>query len=571
MKQVLQYTKPYIPRMSLGLCIKIFGTLMDLVIPYILSYMIDELVPLGEIRPIIIYGIIMIGCSVACFLGNMFANQMAAKVAMLITTDIRHDLFEKIEQLSLKQMDDITIPSLISRMNNDTYNVHHFIGMIQRIGVRAPILLIGGIIVTFTLDAKLTLVLLATLPIIVLITVLISKKGIPLYTEIQEANDVMVRDIRESIGGIRVIKALSKTEYEKDRFKVANQGVIDKELKAGYTMSRLSPLINLCLNTGLVFVLVVGAYLVIGGDLEVGKIIAFISYFHLILNAMLSVTRIFTMVSRTVASAKRIEYVFDAKEDLKLESIDKEENNDYHIEFRDVSFSYNGKVDNLSDIHFALKKGESLGIIGPTGSGKTTIINLLLRFYDVNKGEILINGENVKAIDSKRLRSMFGIAFQNDVIFSATIRDNIAFNRNISEEMILQSIDTAQAKDTVFNHQEGLDYMISAKGTNISGGQKQRLLIARAIANKPDILILDDSSSALDYKTDANLRKALKQFSKHTSTIIVSQRISSIINCEHILMLEDGKEIGYGTHEELLASNSEYLEIYNMQMGAKYE
>ena len=570
MKKVLGYLKPYTPRMLLGLLIKIFGTLMDLVIPYILSYMIDDLVPLGEMKPIVTYGIIMIGCSGACFLGNMIANQMASKVAMMVTTDLRHDLFAKIEDLSPKQMDDVTIPSLISRMNNDTYNIHHFVGMIQRLGVRAPILLVGGIIVTFTLDAKLTLVLLAVLPFIVLITVLISKKGIPLFTQIQNASDDMVRDIRESVGGIRVIKALSKTDYEIDRFSEVNQKVIDKELKAGYTMARLSPLINLCLNVGLVSVLVVGAYLVIGGDIKVGKIIAFISYFHIILNAMLSVTRIFTMSSRTIASAKRVEAVFDLEKDLRVEEIDAKES-DYHLEFNNVSFSYNGKEDNLTNINFALKKGESLGIIGPTGSGKTTIISLLLRLYDINEGEILIDGKNIKSIDPNVLRSKFGAAFQNDILFSASIRDNIKFNREIDDDAINKAIEVAQAKDTVYGKKEGLDYLISAKGTNVSGGQKQRLLIARAIANNPDILILDDSSSALDYKTDANLRKALRDLNKDITTIIVSGRISSIINCDHILILDEGKQMGYGTHLELLKSNSEYANIYNLQMGDKHE
>ena len=570
MRKVLEYIKPYTPRMLLGLMIKIFGTLMDLVIPYILSFIIDELVPLGEIKPIILYGLIMIGCSGACFLGNMFANQMAAKVAMMVTTDLRHDLFKRIEDMSPKQMDDITIPSLISRMNNDTYNVHHFVGMIQRLGVRAPILLVGGIIVTFTLDAKLTLVLLAVLPFIVLITVLISKKGIPLYTDVQTTSDDMVRDIRESVTGIRVIKALSKTEYEKERFRKANQKVIDNELKAGYTMARLSPLINLCLNVGLVSVLVVGAYLVIGGDLKVGKIIAFISYFHIILNAMLSVTRIFTMSSRTIASARRIEAVFNLDEDLaKVDT--KEESSDSHIEFRGVNFSYNGKADNLTNINFKLKKGESLGIIGPTGSGKTTIISLLLRLYDVNSGQILIDGKDIRSMEDEELKKKFGVAFQNDILFSASIKDNIRFNRDLDDNAIIKAIDTAQATETVFSKKEGLDYMIASKGTNVSGGQKQRLLIARAIAAKPDILILDDSSSALDYKTDANLRKALKEFNKDTTTIIISERISSIINCNHILLLEDGKQVGYGAHSDLLASSKEYLDTYRLQMGDEYE
>ena len=335
-------------------------------------------------------------------------------------------------------------------------------------------------------------------------------------------------------------------------------------------MARLSPLINLCLNVGLVSVLVVGAYLVIGGDLKVGKIIAFISYFHIILNAMLSVTRIFTMSSRTIASARRIEAVFDLDDDLAKVDLDIV-NSDNHIEFRNVNFSYNGKVDNLTNINFELKKGESLGIIGPTGSGKTTIISLLLRLYDVNSGQILIDGKDIRSMEDEELKKKFGVAFQNDILFSASIKDNIRFNRDLDNDAIIKAIDTAQATETVFAKKEGLDYMIASKGTNVSGGQKQRLLIARAIAARPDILILDDSSSALDYKTDANLRKALKEFNKDTTTIIISERISSIINCNHILLLEDGKQVGYGSHSDLLASSKEYLDTYKLQMGDEHE
>lgn len=568
MKRILPYLKNQTFRLIIQIIVKIIGTLMDLAIPYVLTYIIDEVVPVTtreNYTQILWYGLLMIVFSIIGVSFNIIANQSASYIARAVTKGLRHDLFAKVQSLSSNQIDDLTMPSIISRLSTDTYNVHQMVGMMQRIGIRAPILLIGGIIVTLTLDVKLTMILLITLPFIVIVTIVVSKLGIPLFNKVQLSIDNMIRVIRENISGIRVIKALTKMDYEKNRFNKVNKEVMNYELKSGYTMTALSPIINVFLNVGLVAVLVVGAINIKGEETKVGTVMAFTTYFTIILNAMLSITRIFMVFSRSLASLARINHIMNLKEDLKEEEIE-EKTSEYFIEFNDVDFSYNKKELNLEKINFKLKQGQTLGIIGATGSGKTTIINLLMRFYDIDSGEILINGKNIKSIDKNELKEMFGIAFQNDTIFSNTIKENIIFGRNISEEDLQKAIEVSQAKEFIYNQKEGLDTMLTPKGTNISGGQKQRLYIARALANNPEILILDDSSSALDYKTDSLLRKQIKE-NYNCTTIIIAQRISSIKHCDYILVLDEGKEVGYGNHDHLMQTSTIYNEIYQSQMG----
>ena len=568
MKRILPYLKNQTFRLIIQIIVKIIGTLMDLAIPYVLTYIIDEVVPVTtreNYTQILWYGLLMIVFSIIGVSFNIIANQSASYIARAVTKGLRHDLFAKVQSLSSNQIDDLTMPSIISRLSTDTYNVHQMVGMMQRIGIRAPILLIGGIIVTLTLDVKLTMILLITLPFIVIVTVVVSKLGIPLFNKVQLSIDNMIRVIRENISGIRVIKALTKMDYEKNRFNKVNKEVMNYELKSGYTMTALSPIINVFLNVGLVAVLVVGAINIKGEETKVGTVMAFTTYFTIILNAMLSITRIFMVFSRSLASLARINHIMNLKEDLKEEEIE-EKPSEYFIEFNDVDFSYNKKELNLEKINFKLKQGQTLGIIGATGSGKTTIINLLMRFYDIDSGEILIKGKNIKSIDKNELKEMFGIAFQNDTIFSNTIKENIIFGRNINEEDLQKAIEVSQAKEFIYNQKEGLDTILTPKGTNISGGQKQRLYIARALANNPEILILDDSSSALDYKTDSLLRKQIKE-NYNCTTIIIAQRISSIKHCDYILVLDEGKEVGYGNHNHLMQTSTIYNEIYQSQMG----
>jgi len=567
MKHLYEYIKPYIPRMTLGLLIKFSGTIMDLLLPWILSYMIDTIAPQHNVSLIVKWGFIMVLCAVVAVITNVVANRMASWVATQCTRKIRHDLFTKISYLSCAQVDYYTIPSLESRLTSDTYNIHNFISRIQRIGIRAPILLLGGIMITLMLEPVLASVLIATLPFIGILVYQVSKKGIPLYSHLQKGVDSMVRTVRENITGIRVIKALSKTDHERQRFAEVNAEVARRETTAGVTMSLTNPMMNLFLNLGLTLVIIVGAYRVNAGLSETGKIIAFMTYFTIILNAMMSITRMFVMFSRGSASANRIAEILDTPTDLELKPDDLIES-DNHIEFDHVSFAYEKSRDHhLSDISFSLKRGETLGIIGATGCGKSTIINLLMRLYDNDEGSIRINGRKVASIPEEELHQMFGLVFQNDVLFADTIAENISFGRNLSIEEIETAATHAQAMEFINNLPDRFNHMLTSKGTNLSGGQKQRVLLSRALAGKPEILILDDSSSALDYKTDSLLRQALREHYSNTTAIIIAQRISSIYHCDKILVLEEGRTIGYGTHEELMKSCDVYQEISQSQMG----
>ena len=567
-KKTINYIKKYRVRILGGSGIKLVGTIMDLVLPYILAYIIDEIVPTKELKMVVLYGFLMIGCAILGFLATVIANQLASKVAEFVTIDLRKDLFEKIQSLSASQLDEVTIPSLVSRMTSDTYNIHHVTGLMQRLGTRAPILFIGGLIMTVILDPVMTLVLISILPLIIITIYVTSKLGIPLFSNVQESVDDVVKSIRESATGIRVIKALSKEEYEKNKFEKVNKKLINYELKSGIEMAKINPITTALLNFGLVGVIVVGAYRVNYGYILPGKVLAFTTYFTIILNAMLSITRVFLILTKAIASGKRIDYVFRLKQDLLLEESEKM-SSPYHIEFRNVSFSYNKKINNVNKINFKIKHGESLGIIGATGSGKTTLIKLLMRFYDVTEGEILIDGRNIKSIPLDELKSMFGVVFQNDTIFSKSIKENICFGRNFTDEEIDTAIRISQAKEFIDKIPERLDKELSAKGTNVSGGQRQRILIARAVISNPEILILDDASSALDYKTDAALRKEIRENLNHTTSIIVTQRVSSVSYCEQILVLSDGEEVGIGNHEALLKSVPLYKEIYDIQMGGE--
>lgn len=568
------YLKPYSKRIALGTVIKIVGTITELFLPWILSYMIDEVAPEKNVARIFLWGAVMLACAVVALLGNITANRMASKVARDTTESMRFDLFDKTLNLSARQTDGFAMPSLVSRLSSDTYNVHNMIGMIQRLGIRAPMLLIGGIVVTFMVEPVLALVLLATMPFLVLLAVLVAKKGTSLYTKLQKTVDTMVRKIRDIYSGIRVIKALSRTEYEKKSFETINKNVSSSETRAGLTTGVTNPIMNLFLNLGMTAVILVGAYRVSAGLTKAGQIIAFMTYFTLMLNAVISVGRIFVMYSKGIASSRRICEVLNAPADLLTEEIDLEGSSEAdsdraQIRFEHVSFSYDGgKV--LDDVSFSIGKGETFGIIGATGSGKTTIIMLMMRFYDADEGNIYIDGRDIRTFDKKELRRRFGVVFQNDFLFSDTVRNNVDFHRGISDGELEKALKFAQA-DFVFGNDEGLNYGLAAKGANFSGGQKQRLLVARALSGEKDVIVLDDSSSALDYKTDAALRKALKENFSDRTIIMIAQRISSVRHADKFLVLDDGKAAGLGSDEELRESCPLYGEILRSQGGCSDE
>lgn len=567
MKLFIQYLKPLFGRILKGFSVKFIGTIMDLFLPLILAYIIDSVIPTGNINRVLLWGGAMVVCSIIAVTLSIKANRMASGVARDAVEHIRHDLYEKISYLSASQADQYGTPSLISRLTSDTYNLHRTIGLMQRIGVRAPVLLIGGILMTVTLDPILTLVMIGVLPFATVTVYYVSKKGVPLFDLLQQEVDNLVRTVRENITGARVIKALSKTEYEKVRFEGVNQGVVDAETKANRTMAATTPLMNLFLNLGLTFVVLVSAYRVNEGLTQPGVIIAFMTYFTIILNAMLSITRIFVLFSRGIASADRVHTILHTEPDLEIMPKDNKPDS-AHIRFDHVSFGYE-KSRTLEEIDFSLSKGETLGIIGATGSGKTTIVKLLLRLYDVDSGSIRIDGINVNSMELEELHTKFGVAFQKDFLYADTLSENIDFGRDLPQKEIEQSTEAAQAKEFIDSLDNGVEHRLTAKGTNLSGGQKQRVLLSRALAGNPEILILDDSSSALDYKTDSNLRKALTEKYQDTTTIMIAQRISSIQQANQIIMLEKGRIIGKGTHSELLQTCEPYREIYYNQSGGE--
>ena len=567
MKQLGKYIRPYTWYILLTLFIKFLGTYVELMIPDLMEIMIDEKAPAGDLPQIYLYGAGMLLCAIVALVGNIVANRMTAFSSGKITRAIRHDLFVKLESLSARQMDKLTIPSAESRLTSDTYNVNQMLTRIQRMGIRAPILLVGGIIMTLKMDASLALVFIGLLPIIAIVVYFVTKYSVPMHMKQQTVLDKVVRVVQENITGIRVIKALSKTEYEKQRFHGVNTELAQTGLKAGMITSITNPVSTLVLNLGLTLVVVVGAFRVNSGDIKSGVIIAFLQYFTMILNAMLGVTRIFVMASKGEASAKRVASVLALPEDLTVlpAELTKEEN-PAHIEFKNVSFSYTGVGNNIEDLSFRLEHGQTLGILGPTGSGKSTILNLLLRLYDADSGEVLIDGQDIRTIPYEQLRKKFGIVFQNDFITEGTIAHNIRFFRDVDDTAVEKAAEAAQAS-FIAEKEGGMEAEVVVRGNNLSGGQKQRLLIARALAADPEILILDDASSALDYQTDSNLRKALRENYRHTTTVVVAQRISSLRHADLILVLDDGRVTGAGNHEHLMEVCEEYRMIAETQMG----
>jgi len=576
MKMILRLVKPYWKMLTISLTFKSVGALADLFLPLLIAYMIDTQIPnLRELENPSLFGLYLTGLLmvIIAFLGlylNVAANRKAEMIAALSVKQLRHDLFSKIENLSANQVDLITRPSLISRMTSDTYNMYNATAVMQRLGVRAPVLLIGGILMSLLLDPFLTIIMVLMLPLILVIVYFTSKKGIPLYKKSQGNVDILIRKLREYISGARVVRALSMNDHEFNEFDKANQNTVGAELKANITMAKINPMMNGVMNIGLVLVLVAGAYRLSEGLTEKGQIIAFVTYFTIILNAMMSITRVFVLASRATASAERIDEVLnlepgmvDGTEDVLITK------NQPHIEFKNVYFSYNQKESNLKNINFKIKQGQTLGIIGATGSGKTTIINLLMRFYDVDQGEILLYGKNIKDLKQSELRKKIGVVFQNDLIFADSIYGNIQFNRDkITDEDIATATKVAQA-EFIYEKESEMNHQMAQKGMNLSGGQKQRLLIARALAGKPDIMVLDDASSSLDYQTDQKLRNALKEQLKTTTKIIIAQRISSLKDSDLIILIEDGMIIDYGTHDELIKKSKIYQEIAYYQLGGE--
>ncbi len=572
----------YRTMVALAIFIKLIGTMIELSLPYIFEYIIDYVVPAGVMLQVFLWGGLMFVAAFLCRMVNVKANDIAVDNAQKISYDIRHDLFEKTLSLSGNQFDAFGLPSIISRMTSDSYNVQSAVQRIQTMCVRAPINLVGGVAVTLIMDAHLAAIMLVMLPVLMTIVIAVSAKGMPLFARVQEKLDSVVRVMRENITGIRVVKALSKSEYEKKRFAAVNDNMTQSDIRAATLMAIPGPFMQMSLNIGLSLVVVIGAGRVNAGLMKPGVILSFLTYFNMIAMGVMGISRIFITLSKAGASADRIDEVISTRTEQKVLSEEeaKKPESEGFISFEHVDFNYGeGKEDAsgfagesrekaLSDITFTIQKGESLGIIGPTGCGKTTIVNLLMRFYDVTDGAVFVDGRDVRTYTKEALRRKFGTVFQNDMIFQDTLEENIVFGRQITEQEIRGAVEDAMAAEFVDNLPEGLAYEAAIRGANLSGGQKQRILVARALAAHPEILVLDDSSSALDYKTDAAMRHAIKEHYPDSTVILIAQRISSVMNMSKILVLDNGKCIGYGTHEELLQNCETYRETYSVQMGA---
>ncbi|MBP5652497.1 MAG: ABC transporter ATP-binding protein [Lachnospiraceae bacterium] len=575
MKLIFRSMGKYKAAVFLAIFIKLLGTMTELSLPYILEYMIDHVVPAGSMRNVILWGLLMFVAAFFCRQFNVMANRRAINNAHRVSFDVRQALFKKTANLSGDRFDSFGLPSLISRMTSDSYNVQSAVAQLQSLCVRAPMMLFGGVVMTLMMDRALAMILIVMLPLLISIVLFVSSKGIPLYTGVQKKLDTVVRIMRENITGIRVVKALSKGEHEKKRFASANEEMAQTDIRAGTIMAIPGPFMQFCLNIGLTLVVIFGASRVNGGQMQPGVILAFLTYFNMISMGVMGINRIFMSMSKASASANRIDEVL--KTDDGWEIYEGSATGDEHIRFDNVSFSYGaesktdadfagGKREKaLEGISFTLKRGESLGIIGPTGCGKTTVINLLMRFYDPEQGSITIDGRDVRSYEKDELRLKFGVVFQNDMVFNDTVGNNIDFGRGLPKEAIDRAAEDAEAMEYIEALDGGMDYMAAIKGANLSGGQKQRLLVARALAADPEILVLDDSSSALDYRTDAKMRRAIREHHAGSTLIMIAQRVTSIMGMDHIMVMDNGTCIGYGTHDELMNSCPAYKEIFEMQ------
>lgn len=568
-----EYVKPYKARIVKNAVIKTSGTLLEVVLPTILAFIIDTVTPAGDSSRIVFWGCVMVVAAVSAWILNIVANRMASRTASLAIQRIRQDLFSRSLRLSARQLDELSVSSLESRLTSDTYVVHRFLSATLRMGIRSLLLFLGGVFFCFYLSWRLALVLVILIfPLFFAVRYVFSRAR-PKFRLVQVKVDAMVQVIRENIRGIKVSKALGKTEYEQRRYEAVNNEVREAEIRAIDQIAMMSPIVNVLLFSGLAVVLVYGAFLSEHDLVQAGTIIAFMSYFIQITNSLLGLNRMFNIYNRSVASTARIEEVLDMPLDgnqhVSADAIDvlPPPGPDVpEIEFRNVSFSYLGKRNDIENISFAVYPGQTLGIMGATGSGKSTLIRLLLRQYDATGGDILLRGIPIEKISEHALNAMFGIVFQNDFLFADTVRANIDFGRNLSDSELIRASTHAQAIQFIEEKEGGLDFTLASKGVNLSGGQKQRLLISRALAGSSDILLLDDAVSALDFKTEADFRQALERHYPVTS-IIVAQRISSVRHADTILFLDKGRMLAQGNHDRLVRVCEPYMQIAEMQLG----
>ena len=562
------YLKNYRLFLILGPVFKFLEAITDLVTPILVALILDKGIANHDSNYIITISVIVIVINIVGFGFAIACQKCSALTAFGVGKDLRRDIYKKITTLSSTEMDKYTTMSLTNRSVHDVGQIQTAVGMTIRQVSRAPFLLIGSTIMAMIINVRLSLIFLVVIPLILAIFFFVMKKTNPLFVKVKSNLDNVSNITRENLSGNRVVRAFNKQQYEIERFDDANLKYMGVNIKVGTYSAILQPILSLIVNMAVVIVIYVGAIQVNVGGLTQGQIISFINYLTQISACLVAIARLILIYIRTGASKKRINEIFVLEPSVKTHKNATLISDDTtpEIEFKNVSFSYNGIKDALKDFSLKIMPGETVGIIGGTGSGKSTLVNLLPRFYNVTKGEILINGKNINNYDLKSLRNYISIVPQNPTLFSGTIESNLKFrDSNATQEELTKALIVSQAYEFVNEKPNGIKSNVERGGKNFSGGQKQRLTIARAIVGNPKVLILDDSSSALDFQTDYELRKALKVTLKNTTKIYVSQRTNSIKQADKIVVLDAGKVVGIGTHSELLESCAVYKEIYDSQ------
>ena len=543
--------------------------LFELFVPLVVASIIDDGIGNGDSNHVLKMCLLMAALGAIGLSCTLFAQYFSAKAACGFSAKVRHSLFKHISSLSYTEIDTLGTSSLINRMTNDTNQVQTGINLTLRLFMRSPVIVFGALIMAIVVDPSLKVsgIFIITILLLSLVVFGIMLLTIPLYKKVQARLDTTLLSTRENLSGVRVIRAFSLEGKEAKKFHKKTNDLNKAQILVGRISALMNPFTFVIVNLSICFLIYKGALRVDNGNLSQGQVIALYNYMSQILIELIKLANLIITITKALASAKRIEDVFEIKSSQEVESDFNQNSEGYAVEFKNVSLRYKGAGDtSLENIDFSVSKGEIVGIIGGTGSGKTSLVNMISRFYDAESGEVIVNGKNVKSYEFDALRERIGVVPQKAILFKGTIRENMTWgDKNASDEEIIEAIEIAQAKDVLLSKEGGLDHKIEEGGKNLSGGQRQRFTIARALVGKPDILILDDSSSALDYATDAKLRKAISNLDYNPTVFIVSQRTASIAHADKIIVLDDGKIVGIGKHDELLLSCEVYSEIYNSQ------
>lgn len=570
MKNLFTYLKNYKKETILAPLFKMLEATFELFVPLVMAAIIDTGIAKKDETYIFSMSGILIALGLTGLVCSITAQYFSAKAACGFAAKIKEVLFNKMQGMSYTQIDRAGASTMINRMTTDVNQVQTGVNMVLRLFLRSPFIVFGAMIMAFTIDVKAALIFVAVIPVLSVIVFGIMMLTIPLYKKVQKQLDYVLEKTRESLTGIRVIRAFGKEEEETQEFDERNNCLTKFQQYVGKISALMNPVTYVVINAGILALIYIGALRVESGILTQGAVVALYNYMSQILVELIKLANLIITMTKSMASAQRIAGIFEMAEEtvvLKSEETKEPLSDEYKVIFENVSFSYeNAGEYALTDIDFKVKKGETIGIIGGTGSGKTSLVHLIPAFYQAEKGSVYIDGKNVQDYNSEKLREKIGIVMQKSVLFQGTIRENILWgNKSASDSEILEAIETAQAGDILQKKEKGLNEWIEQGGRNLSGGQRQRLSIARALVRKPEILIFDDSASALDYATDAALRKALQKLDYHPTVFIVSQRTSSIMHADKIIVLDDGHIEGIGTHAELLENCLVYKEIYDSQ------